>query len=426
MFRLFCERYMKCFTYRPGKLRTIGIEKEINSVDAHGYMAKVADRVWPHLKKKGYKYYTDNGYPDQINGFFIDEEDQITTDAGAGTFEVIISPARSVQESEKKLKKVLRVLYEACDKEDIRMIALGVQPRTKPALEFWNKKQRYEVIMEKYKNKVMPSCISASDQAHIDIAPSEFVSVVNTMNVLAGFMVTIFSNSPLRHGQKSNSRTYREFIWDALGKNRTGIPLSPFTSIEDYLKKMWDLRCIVAKDKNGTYYNPNKKFKDFVKGQTDVEKVFKTFSTHEGTIWFCARPRVYGTIEVRPSCLQPWEDMIAFGAFVMGAVENYQELETFLKDFRWKELRELRYQAARKGFALKLKGKPINFFLQEILKMVEKGLKARKRGEEKYLQTLFKRVADKKAPVEINLAHYKKGGLTQLLKNVTLQRKHLS
>lgn len=425
MFRLFCERYMKCFTYKPGSLRTIGVEKEINSVDSDGNMAKVAEKIWPHLKKRGYKYYTDNGYKEQINGFFIGD-DQITTDAGVGTFEAIISPAKSVQESEKKLKKVLRILQEVCEKEDIRMVALGVQPRTKPAVDFWNKKQRYDVIFKKYKNKVLPSCISASDQAHIDIAPEEFVPVVNTMNALAGFMVTLFSNSPLRYGRLSASRTYREFIWDALGKNRTGIPLAPFTSVEDYLKKMWDLPCIVAKDKNGTYYDPNRKFRDFVRGEKNIEKVFQTFTIHEGTIWFCARPRVYGTIEIRPSCLQPWDDMISFGAFAMGAVQNYRELETFVKDFRWKELRELRYKAAEEGFTLKMNGKPIAFFLQEILNMVEKGLKSRKLHEEKYLVPLFERVAQQKAPVEVNLTHYKKGGLSLLLNKTTLQKKHLA
>src|SRR3989338_11179840 len=95
-FETLCRTYIECFRHTPKKSRKVGIEKEILVTDADGFMGYITERVWPDLKKKNLKAFSDTFYTDQIVGFILNK-DQITTDAGKGTFEIILAPPPDVQ-----------------------------------------------------------------------------------------------------------------------------------------------------------------------------------------------------------------------------------------------------------------------------------------------------------------------------------------
>ncbi|KKU78108.1 MAG: hypothetical protein UY05_C0068G0009, partial [Candidatus Peregrinibacteria bacterium GW2011_GWA2_47_7] len=353
-FETLCRTYIECFRHTPKKSRKVGIEKEILVTDADGFMGDITERVWPDLKKKNLKAFSDTFYTDQIVGFILNK-DQITTDAGKGTFEIILAPLPDVQSCERKMKKLLRILLPICSKQELSIIGLGVQPLTKASRHTWNRKQRYDILVDEALGpKVYPSSLTASDQVHIDISPDELIEVINTLNGIAGFMMVLFSNSPVRENKISKPQVYRELLWDNLGRERTGIPEKPFASTEEYLSYLWKLPCIMAK-KNNHYFSPKIPFEELARNKSPKE-VFDLFSVHEGTVWFCARPRIYGTVEMRPTCLQPWEDMMSVGAFVLGAVENLAETSAFVKQFEWRKLRDLRRTAAYNGFQVRIKG----------------------------------------------------------------------
>lgn len=419
---MFCDRYVKKFSHPLNQARSIGIEKEILSTDKDGFMANISQTIWPHFEKMGLKAVTDNYYTDSVIGYSLGG-DQIALDAGKGTFEIIMRPFETVVGAESRMKEILSVLLDICDTEGVKLLGIGYQPRTQPARENWNRKQRYEVLLDYFKEPVYPAGLSASDQVHIDVSLEEYVQVVNVMNGLAGFMVALFGNCPVVEDQPSEWKAMRELIWDDLGKDRTGVPEYPISSIEDYLWRTWEMTCFMAKE-GEKFYSPGMPFKDFVAAMSD-DDVFDAYNIHEGTVWFCARPRVYGTIEVRPAGLQPWNDMVTVPAFMMGVMENLDEIETFIKDFRWDTLRELRIQTASKGFEVDFEGKPLDQFLHQLLELIEKGLKSRGKGEEKYLGALFDRVINKKSPADYNLEYFKKGGMPMLLDEVSLKREHL-
>jgi len=421
-FQAFCERYRQCFTYKQGKPRKVGIEKEILVTDSDGYMADLHDKVWPYFKTLGLKESRDIYYKDETVGFYVGK-DQITTDAGQGTFEVILEPYLTVQEVERHLKTVLRVLYEACEKENYSVLGMAFQPRSRAGKRHWNRKQRYEILLDVFKKKIYQNALSASDQAHIDVTPEEIIPVTNMMNGLAGFMLFLFANSAVRFGRINKFKNYRELLWDVMGKSRTGIPVAPFTSLEDYLTRMWNLKCVVAR-KGDRYFSPGKKFKDFVKGKSP-EDTFKAFETHEGTLWFCARPRIYGTVEVRPTCIQPWDDMVTVAAFTLGIVQNKNESEAFLKDFKWPELRMLRYQAGHKNWGHKINGDTVANHIGKILQFSKKGLVMRGEGEETYLETLFARWKAKESPADKASKYFRQGGISLVIKHASLREKHL-
>ncbi len=420
-FEVFCKNYLARFKHEAGADRRLGLEKEILTVDEHGYMADICEKIWPTLLKAGYKPVYDDFYRDQIVAFWVGE-DQIALDAGRGTFEIILSPQKSVQDAERRMKEVLRIVHSACEEEKFRMIGLGYQPKSIPARENWNHKQRYEVLLDFFGEAVYPASLSASDQTHIDVVQSEIVQVINTMNGMAGFFVVLFANCPVFVGP-NRFKAFREVIWDALGADRTGLPLTPVSSVEDYLGRLWDMKCIMAY--NGEkYFPPDVPFKEYVAGLNE-EDTFKAYQAHEGSVWFCARPRVYGTIEMRPAALQPWNDMVAVSALTLGLMENLNESEMFIRQFRWDTLRALRLEAVRIGFDAKLNDVPVSRFAREVMELAKKGLVKRRLGEEKYLETLFERVNLQKAPVDTGREYYESGGIELLLEKSSLKEEHL-
>jgi gamma-glutamylcysteine synthetase len=422
-FEAFCKDYISRFKYDGKTMRQIGIEKEMLVTDKDGFMADITEKIWPHLKESGLEVDMDEHLKDTINGFFI-KKHQITTDFGKGTFELVLAPQKSIQAAEENIKKLLRVLYPVCKKENLRIVSLGYQPRSKEAFTGVVKKQRYDILLSSFKKKVLPSSLTASDQVHVDVTADEFVTALNVLTGLAGFMMVLFSNSPVRYGKQTGSHVLREFFRHYLGKTRTGIPPTPYKSIEDYLSRVWEMKCFMTK-KGKRFYAPMKKFKDYVRRLSDQD-VFEAFCIHEGTIYNCARPRFYGTIEVRPACLQPWEDMVAVPAFVLGLTENLSESEAFMKNFKWETLRNMRDQASEKGFNLKIHGKSVSLFLKDLLDISAKGLARRKKEEEPYLKPLYNRVEEEKAPADRAIEWFNEGGIPLLLDKAELKSKHLS
>jgi len=403
----------------------IGVEKEIIIVDGKGEMADFPKKIWPYMKDLGYKPHFDTFYKEEITGYIIDGDD-LTTDAGRGTIEIILPPLSKVDECDKRMKKMLKVILPYATKEDLHILGIGQQPLTKNARENWNRKQRYDVLTEEVLGEnVWPSALTAADQAHIDITIDEFVPVTNVLNGIAGFMMVLFSNSPILEGKRSNPQVYRELFWDDLGKDRTGVPMKPFESPEDYLQTLWSKSCYIAKAENGKYFDPKMKFNDMVKDYTDDE-VFDAFALHEGAIWYCGRPRIFGTVEVRPACSQPWSDMSTLPAFTLGAVENYSDIQEFLKDFEWKELRQLRYRAGDEGYDIELKGRRVAEFLKELLDLVKIGLERADSAGVRFLDPLYERVADQKSPADLGVEAFEKGGINSLIEFAKLNEEHLT
>lgn len=425
LFTTFCERYLSHFTYDGKQPRTLGVEKEILITDQEGWMGDVVEQIWPDFIEQGYELFNGHVYKDEIAGFHT-KNGTVTTDAGKGTLEIILDPYETVQACDEKMTPILRQLLKIADKNNVNLLGIGYQPRTKESDKNWSKKRRYEALRHVFGKVILPSTIGAADQAHIDISRDEFIPVTNLMQGIAGFMMVLFSNSPLRHGEKSDPQMMREMFWDDMGKvtpGKTGVPERPWESAEDYLGAMWDAQCILTKEKT-EWGIPNKPFKKFVKDFSD-ENIFKAFCVHEGSIWFCSRPRVFGTIEVRPACIQPWKDRMTLPAFSVGLVENWKEGLEFLKDFEWKDLPELRQRSVREGFQIKIKGKPVNTFIEELLNIAKKGLAMRGQNEEQYLEPLFARNKEQKSPSDSALEWFEKGGIPLVLNNVSLKNEDL-
>ncbi|MDP2624560.1 MAG: glutamate-cysteine ligase family protein [Candidatus Peregrinibacteria bacterium] len=425
-FQTFCERYLSHFNYDGTTQRLFGIEKEILIADQEGKMANLKETMWPFLMKEGFETHNDRFYKDEVIGFYT-TDGEITTDVGKGTLEVILDPLLTIQECEKHMDTILKRLLVIAEKENLSILGLGYQPITPKAVENWSRKQRHEVFIKRFGPSIYSVTLSSADQVHVDVSIDEIMPVTNVMTGLAGFIMVLFSNSPLCEGKANPIQVYREMVWDKLGKERTGVPEKPWSLVEDYLEKMWDIEIVIAKEvgSEGRYFAPKTSFREHVKGFSDDE-IFDAFCIHEGTIWFCARPRIFGTVEIRPACSQPWMDRMTLPAFGMGLVENWKEAEIFLNQFEWSELRKLRTRASQEGFKMELHGKPIASFIKELLDIAKRGLTSRGHGEESYLDALYQRAEDQKSPSDVALEYFHKGGVPLLIEKTSLKIEDLT
>ncbi len=248
----------------------------------------------------------------------------------------------------------------------------------------------------------------------MDIAEDEIVTATNVINGLSGFLIALFANSPLEHGKLVGGKAIRETFWRRLDKARAGMPPKKFQNLEEYLSYCFELDTVMVFE-DGKYFCPHQIFSDYAK-DFDEEKTFAAFLVQEETIWFDARPRAFGTIEVRPCCLQPWEDKMSVAAFVLGLVENLSETEKFLGDFLWEDLTLLRLEAIKEAMQAKVKTKnsanvPIADLLLSLYEISEKGLKKRGIGEEKYIQSLRDRIKNRTVPADRVIEVFKEKGV---------------
>ena len=227
-------------------------------------------------------------------------------------------------------------------------------------------------------------------------------------------MLVIFGDTPLKEGHLIREKAYREIIWDRLGKYRTGIIPREFSSLEDYLRHIWNMKFIMAKS-GKKFFSPNIPFTKFIKNRTQAE-VRRQYAYHEGTVWFSSRPRLYGTLEIRPCGLQPFDAHLSVAAFCLGLMENLDAFSTLLKDFSLAHCRELRYEASKKGFKAKIKGKPVLPYIEELAALSADGLKKRGFGEEKFIIPLLERIKLKKNPADEAVEIFKRGGLKELIR----------
>jgi hypothetical protein len=107
---------------------------------------------------------------------------------------------------------------------------------------------------------------------------------------------------------------------------------------------------------------------------------------------------------------------LAAGALSLGWVEALMEAKAFLHDLfptgPWPLLR--RYRAAAIVHGLRAP-EPAPGFLEGTLRIAEKGLRGRGRGEESFLKPLWARLEHRLAPGERNRDLFRAGGVDALL-----------
>jgi gamma-glutamylcysteine synthetase len=306
-------RLAEAFTLRfPATVtnpRVVGREAEYPVVDSHGQAADVR-RLWETLLAPGdlkAKYDGPNSH--LIVG--LDGADySYALEVGTGTVEVNTRACQDLLEIERIMEAAVSRLVVAALDHGWQLLGYGIQPVTPASLALMSPKQRYQSLYRAMGQEWLWYTVTASDQVQIDISRHELVHILNFGNLMAPVIIALCANSPVYAGSLSPYCSGREGQMAAIhaGEHRHGMPVRPYTSIEDYVATISDSTFLILRADNIVV--PSSQI--FTEYLAEHGPDFEAFLFHEHYIWNSARLRVaYGTVEIRPACQQPWDEQMA-------------------------------------------------------------------------------------------------------------------
>ncbi len=456
------------------KQRKIGLEQEFLAVDLETGQAISRDQIKQIWKKWGESPHVDTYFDygtRQAVGVKYHQKDGrevvINTDAGVDVVEFGFLPFPTLQEAEKNAREIIREFQEVAQESGVGLISYGLQPKTPyfyPDLK--SEKMWYRGFVRLYERGHSGFHNIAANQPNIDLTLDEAIPAVNMANALSPLFIALFANSGAGEYKIQEHHEQREHRWNLWMKGEgrrekiSGIAEHPFESFEDYFEYNWTIP-LPAVHRGSTQYvidsNPEileylESGKDWdaldvgplikpVKVRPEVQDInqslqyiwiqarlkleFENDFTIEEilTAWKNKKLRKFMEkylnklyLEARCIAQQPWEDIIAPAALILGLIENLEKADKLAKKRTWEQWRQLREQT----LTASLETPGIEDDLARMLDIAEKGLKKRKFGEEKYLKCLWERLEKKQSPAIKAIKIFRSRGPEGLLKEVLI------
>ncbi|HXF64218.1 MAG TPA: glutamate-cysteine ligase family protein [Caldilineaceae bacterium] len=418
------EQLAAVFTARfPAQVkrpRVVGREAEFPVVDAQGRAADVR-RLWEALAAPGdLTPKVDSGNPNLIVG--LDGETfSYALEVGVGTVEINTRPCDALAEIETIMLEATARLVRAAAAHGWLVLGYGVQPVTPPTLSLMSPKQRYQSLYRAMGDEWLWYAVTASDQTQVDVGRDELVHMLNFGNLMAPVIIALCANSPVYGGALSPYCSGREGQMAAIhaSEHRHGMPARPYASIADYVATVSQSTYLIRRE-HGEVLPSSHLFTEYL---AEHGADFDAFLFHEHYIWNSARLRVaYGTIELRPACQQPWREQMAATALNLGLIEASHAIDAYVQEALgpgyWEIMRTYHRQAIRRGLAAP---QPAPGFLAQIVELAEAGLRARGRGEERYLAPILGRLARGENPAQRARRIFQTDGLQGLIAHTAIR-----
>jgi gamma-glutamylcysteine synthetase len=288
----------------------------------------------------------------------------------------------------------------------------------------WHNKQRYNILKKRLNSSVHMATTAASTQVHVSVTRDEAVQVADTMTALSGPLIAICQNSPVHEGRidPQGRNAVREELWDNISyPERPTIPPKPFFTFDNYVNFMLSCETFMVPDPQ----HPDRVLPCSMKlgHLLQAEKNSNGYSQrivnlHEGTVWISTRPRsLFGTVEIRVMCQQPFSTGAAVAALILGAVCEWQNLHKVVMHYPWEFWLTMRRLAIREGLDGAVDGIKIRDIAKLLLTSAYTGLYNRDLGEEAYLGEIRDRVyGEKPVPAQIAREAFKRGGIPELVR----------
>jgi len=373
-------------TLRP--MRMVGREAEFPLVYPDGRAGDVF-RLWePLLARGGFVPRYDDPETQALIVALAGADGTIEVEVGRATVELVLGPYEDLWQLADGSRRLLRCVVEAAAQVGMRVLGLGIQPRSRPSLALMTPKRRYTHFARAVGTAWRHFTTTAADQVHVDIARAEIVDAVNMLNLLSAPLIALTANSSVYAGRPGRYLSGREGLLGALG-DRAGMTPGPFLSVEEFVRYICGYHCYVLR-RDGGFRRYGRPFAEYLhRHGPDID----AYLWHEHYTWNSARPRAQNsTVEIRPACQQPHDASLVVAALALGWVEALGELRAFLPDVLrdpWPTMRRYRREAIIHGLRAK---EPVNGFVGDVLRIAEGGLRRRGRGEEGFLQPLWERL----------------------------------
>jgi gamma-glutamylcysteine synthetase len=272
--------------------------------------------------------------------------------------------------------------------------------------------------------------INAASHVHVSVCPEEAIDAVNVLNGLSGAQIALTANSNIWRGRTDpNYKCVAEKFWDwwMPDSNRVGMPHSRFSNIEDYVRKISEIKPVyVLRNGKPIILEGYKTFAEYYKLARAVGRDIKgrevsfmpeesDIDIHNSCYWYNARISRYFTVENRVNDQQPPDALICIAAVTLGLVSALSEAKKALSCYDWEMLREAREVACRRGPLGKIGDTQLSTIARTMLDTARRGLLCRGLGEEKFLEPLEKRLSEFSCPADRAEDLFEKGGIDALV-----------
>lgn len=444
--------------------RLIGLEYEFLAVQLSNGQATTRDlmkAIWRDFgKQKNITTYIDYGTKQPVGVEYRQQNGEvviINTDAGIDVVEFGFIPQRTIAECEHNMRDILKDFLRVANKHGVGLLAYGIQPKTPhyfPDLK--SEKMWYRTFL-RFPYLAAGHAMYHNIAAHqpcIDVTYDELIPVLNSFNALGGVFIALFANSGVGEWKMQCCDEEREHRWNMWAKplpKISGIPERPFRNFRDYLTYNWTIP-LPAIHRNKTLHvvegNPSiieyLRKRSWVTMDVGVGEPSRVSPSIEDVnlsnmyIWIQARPkfffdesvplrklmRAYDAgpegvdafaqkhlvklyIETRDIACQPWPEIMAAPAFLLGLIENIRNVEPLVGSKPWSWWRALREQTIRKSFRVAA----AHVIAKKLVDIAAEGLYMRGNGEEQYLAPLHERIAKKASPAQMARKDFQRLGI---------------
>lgn len=414
------ERYLTNIKENPDLY--IGIELEFPIVNLEGGATdtRVTKELLARLNSD-YSFIVErrdlDGNPIQLKA--SDSEDRILFEVSYNILEFAFEKAKIIQEVEIRFNHYLDIIQQILRKDHHELQGHGLHPFWKENDNQPVKYPRYQMLMQYlalsekiggdffHRHPDYGSYICGS-QVQFDVSRANFIQVINAFNQIEAAKAYFFANSELIT-EDFNTRISRDRFWEesmhGLLVENVGVNPYDFKNEEDFFNYLNHTAIFNAEREGDTYYFPPIAAGEYLKqGQIKgynlsgreslVSPRADDFHYHRSYQYQDLTTR--GTIEFRSTCAQPLNRTFAPAAFHLGLLANLKEVTTYLKDCDFFKLEGRAYKDLRRKYSqidlTQREQDAIRSFASDLLHLAIKGLKIRKKGEERYLFPLVNEV----------------------------------
>jgi len=400
----------------------------------------------------------------------------MSTDTGP-TLEIAPSPGERIVEVEQQLCEIRTAAVKKLKAKGIGLLGSGVHPHLGNTLDeyylYRTPRSVYDYAIKERGHHHRMLLNIAAIQEVIDVPIIKAPSMLSTMHRLAGVFIFFHRNDPALRGP-DHLLSVRPMAWrDQVtisgifpgDRLKVGLPEEEANTWQSYMRLLWDANpmFILGTKSSGVVYIPeHPTFGAFI--SSDREWVARRLDTGENvyvapsmsyvaqTDWTYmgfARLRLFWKdgvslsglvtayqgdstmieeflsanlekvlLENRSSaCPPPGEEMCPL-ALVVGLIENFNEVERFAKARPYSFWLKLASAAEWQSFDSSVENTGVLEILSRILSLSRSGLLKRGLGEERYLEPLVRRIAEKKSPSERMLDFYRQGQESAVIENL--------
>jgi glutamate--cysteine ligase len=395
--KLITTQFESRFREHLRPIRQVGREAEFPVVTRDGRAGDVSQLWEPLLAGGGWTPVYDDQTARTLIVALQRADITIAIEVGRGTIELSLGPYDDLWQLQTAFDDAVALVARVAESRGMYLLGFGIQPRTPASAALMTPKRHYRALYRAIGAPWLRLTTTAADQTHVDICRAELVDAINWMNLLSAPLIALCANSSVYAGRAGRFLSGREGLLRDLGETRYGMTPRRFGDIEEFISYLCDYRCFVLPDGDG-FKQINRPFTNHL--TLPSPHLFQDFLFHEHYVWNSARARVANsTIEVRPACQQPPGESMAANALILGWVESLPQIAAYCADALgtepWQTMLCYRRAVVYDGLTAR---EPAPNFIRGLVHIAEAGLARRGRGEEKFLEPVWRRVERRESP----------------------------